>query len=309
MTTPWFGRGGSGDLGEYWYFVAERQAVWHRRFVERWPKPWTTDPVIRNTKFCNIYRELDPGTQFVTDELLPYMPDFGNALFNVMLYRLIGRAETLREVGFIDYKTYKASSLDFSLRAVAEKHPVFTGAYIVAAYSNMGGRDKIDNVCRLFEVIAKNVPWMCAQIAKAVSSEAVYDVLLSQPGFGNFLAYQVLADMRYPVKTCYPPLPFSNDDWVSAGPGAQRGLRMLGVTDKALYLPAMKWLRDNQEAEFARLSLTFNRWEGKRLDLANIQGTLCEYHKYHKVKNGTGHARASYPGEGTSQTVEAEAFW
>lgn len=303
------------NLAEFWSFIAERQAVWHRRFVEKKPKPWSDDRIIRNTKFTNIYRELDPGTQFIVEEVLERGLPYDVAVFNVMLYRLIGRADTLRRVGIFDPKEYTSGRLDAKLRAIAldpSAPPIFTGAYIVAAYSNMGGKDKIENVSRLFEVIAKGLPKLLTSITLANTSEQVYKALLEQPGFGNFLAYQVLVDLRYPLR-CWGGTNtlqrFSNDDWVSAGPGAMKGLAMLGVFDKDRHLQAMRWLRDHQADEFKRLGLTFHAWQGRPLDLANIQGCLCEYHKYHKVKNGTGQARASYPGERENWDVSYEVYW
>lgn len=303
------------NLDEFWTFVAERQAVWHRRVVLGKPKPWTEDLVIRNTKFTNIYRELDPGTKFIVEEVLEQVVDDNKAVFNTLLYRLIGRDATLRRLGIQDPHNFDVAGFTKALRTIRDDPdapPVYTGAYIVAAYSHMGGADKAENIAKLFGLICKRWDAFMTQLRACKTSEQAFQAIEGLPGFGRFLAYQVLVDLRYPLKSwggC-GILPFDNDSWVIAGPGAQKGLGMLGVTSQVYQLPAMRWLRENQQQEFERLGIEFHKWDGKDLDLSNIQGCLCEYHKYHKIKNGTGHGRSSYPGERDhAQTAAAEEFF
>jgi hypothetical protein len=130
----------------------------------------------------------------------------------------------------------------------------------------------------------------------------VYEVLASAHGFGNFLAYQVLVDLLYPLDAFggKPLLLYSHDDWSAAGPGAQRGIGMLlapGV--KVEHLAVMRWLREHQRAEFARLGLRFpflTERDGREreLSLANIQNCLCEFHKFIKISEGTGRGRRKF---------------
>jgi hypothetical protein len=113
----------------------------------------------------------------------------------------------------------------------------------------------------------------------------------------------VLVDLLYPL-TCYdgaPLLPFSHDDWSSAGPGAQRGVKMLLNPDENLPpLAVMRWLRAHQHEEFARLDLDFpylideRSQQPRDISLANIQNCLCEFHKYIKIGNGTGKGRRKF---------------
>jgi hypothetical protein len=122
------------------------------------------------------------------------------------------------------------------------------------------------------------------------------------PGFGNFLSYQVLVDLLYPLEVYgnRPLLPYGHDDWSSPGPGAQRGITMLlSQGSTAEHLEVMGWLRDHQSDEFARLSLDFPYLQDRagrpiRLSLANIQNCLCEFHKYVKISAGTGRGRRKF---------------
>jgi hypothetical protein len=42
----------------YWYFASERQQMFQRRVAGE-PAPRTDDPVLREFKFCNVFRAAD----------------------------------------------------------------------------------------------------------------------------------------------------------------------------------------------------------------------------------------------------------
>ena len=291
-------------LDLFWTFICERQRVWHRRKLEGLPPPWTQDEILQRERFTNIYRELDPGTQYVITHVLEADAPKPDKIFNTMLYRLIGRAETHATLGFQYLATFDPAQLQAGLQHIrdVEGKPPFTAAYMVSAYNSMGSRDKTVNVSRLFDRLHKNFSTVYAQIEQSRSPADIHAILAAQDGFGNFLSYQVLVDLLYPLKRYdgRPLLPFTHDDWASAGPGAMRGVRMLlaeGVRPD--YLDVMRWLRWNQRSEFARLGLDFpflRAANGAEMEisLANIQNCLCEYHKYVKIRDGVGRGRRKF---------------
>ena len=79
---------------------------------------------------------------------------------------------------------------------------------------------------------------------------------------------------------------------------------------RASNLAVMNWLRWNQDAEFARLGLIFHHLLDRSgrpiaISLANIQNCLCEYHKYVKIRSGTGRGRRRFsPRDCPSQEVQ-----
>lgn len=291
-------------LDLFWSFINERQRIWHKRFVEKLPFPWTKDYIMQHERFTNIYRELDPGTQYVINKILEIDAPKPDKIFNTMLYRLIGRAETHAALGFQRLTNFDADLLENSLKNIrsTKDTPLFTAAYMVSAYTKMGSKDKIENVARLFALLHQGFSNFYNRIELCRRASEAYDVLRSAYGFGNFLAYQVLVDLLYPLEIYNkaPLLPYSHDDWASAGPGAWRGILMLlneGV--KADNLNVMRWLRYNQGMEFNRLGLDFpylTDYRGKPIDisLANIQNCLCEFHKYIKIREGTGRGRRRF---------------
>lgn len=303
-----------GDrLDRFFRFVRERQRVWHRRVVLGEDPPWTDDEVLRRHRFTNVYRVLDPGTQYALGEILGRAEPAPDRLFNLTCYRLIGRQETHAAVGFLRLDGFDADEFEIGLRSRRDRGvPVFTGAYLVAGYSGMGGSDKVENVARLFGEVADRFDGLYAEVEDASGPEAVYRAVRSLPGFGNFLAYQVLVDLLYPLPTHDGEafLPFSPNEWAAAGPGAKRGLDVLLADDADRSdLDAMRWLWRNQAAAFDRLGVAFP-WlrgaDGKRIELslADVQNCCCEFFKYEKVRTGSGRTRRRFRPE-ERRSVEA----
>lgn len=291
-------------LDLFWRFICERQLVWHRRCVQCLPPPWTNDPILQSERFTNVYRELDPGTHYAIQHILEVDAPKPDKIFNVMLYRLVGRSETHAALGFQRLADFDPTHFRRILRRLrdVEGTAPFTAAYMVSAYSHLGAGDKIDSVAHVLTRLHAGFPDLYGRIEACQGAEAVYAVLRQAYGFGNFLAYQVLIDLLYPLNIYdgQPLLPYTHDDWASAGPGAQRGIRMLLREGTRIHdLNAMRWLRAHQHAEFARLDLDFpclHDASGHALDLslANIQNCLCEYHKYVKISDGTGRGKRKF---------------
>lgn len=293
----------SDRLNLFWWFVCERQSIWRRRVEEQLPPPWTNNSILQSERFTNVYRELDPGTSYVIERVLELDAPRPDKLFNVMLYRLVGRSDTHAEIGFQYLSRFNPSDLEQGLKRVRNSgRPPFTAAYMVSAYTSMGTADKIENVVRLFAALHADFDGFFTRVDGSASAAEAHTVLRSAYGFGNFLAYQVLVDLLYPLRIYGGRglLPFSHDDWASPGPGAQRGIAMLLRPDcRWPHLQVMRWLRENQHREFARLGLDFPYLKDAAgnpvaISLANIQNCLCEFHKYVKIDAGTGRGRRKF---------------
>lgn len=291
-------------LDLFWSFIAERQNIWVRRYVQKLPPPWTSDPVLRHERFTNVYRELDPGTIYAVEHILEVEAPEEDRIFNVMLYRLIGRSETHEVLGFQRVSDFDSDRFVDRLRWMRDirgRSP-FTAAYMVSGYTHMGSSEKAVNIARLLVELAGHFDFFHTHLRISRSAAQAYETIRSQQGFGNFLAYQILVDLLYPlqINNGRPLLPFSHDDWASAGPGAQRGIHMLLLPQVRVQpLEVMRWLRRNQQVEFERLGIVFPyliREAGDRQDisLANIQNCLCEFHKYVKIRAGTGRGRRKF---------------
>lgn len=56
---------GRNRVEEFIGSIVARHAIYKARGAEQQP-PWTKDPILRQYKFCNIYRELDRGTRWIS---------------------------------------------------------------------------------------------------------------------------------------------------------------------------------------------------------------------------------------------------
>lgn len=290
-------------LDLFWWFVSERQRIWRRRVAKRRPPPWSDYPVLQQERFTNVYRVLDPGTQYAIERILEVPAPKPDRVFNVMIYRLIGRAETHAALGFQRLESFDPEHLRRTLRGIrAAGRPPFTAAYTVSGYTSLGGSDKIENVARLFERIHLGFDVLYSRIERSASAQEVHGVLRSAFGFGDFLAYQVLVDLLYPLRTegGNPLLPFRHDDWARAGPGARRGMALLRDSGCGLdNLMIMRRLRESQRIDLARHGRDFAWLRGARgepipLSLADIQNCLCEFYKYVKIRDGSGRGRRKF---------------
>lgn len=290
-------------LDSFWRFIDKRQRVWFRRVVEGQSPPWTEDDILQKYRFTNVYRILDPGTQYVIQNILEGDVSREDKVLNVMMYRLIGRQETHEFLGIQSLDSFDPVEFERHLKHRRDEigEPVFTGAYMVSGYNQMGSSDKVENVARLFSKLTSNEDFFDDVLASESLKDA-YEIIRSQPGFGNFLSYQVLVDLLYPVNYYDggSVLPFSPDDWSSPGPGAQKGLMRLVTDFNGLdQIGVMRWLRQKQREEFERLGLDFpylviDGGERMELSLADIQNCLCEFYKYDKILHSNGRARRCF---------------
>ena len=73
----------------------ERQLIWKRRFIEQRPRPWTDNEIFRNSKFTNVYRELDRNSQWqIKNILLDSSLSRVNLIWKMMVFRFFNCPET-----------------------------------------------------------------------------------------------------------------------------------------------------------------------------------------------------------------------
>jgi len=252
--------------------------------------PWTKDVILQTVRFTNVYRELDPGTVFAVQQILETSTSTQDKIFNIMLYRLIGSEETFSKIGLQSLREFNEAELKSKLKFIrdVEGHRPFSNAYIVSSYVQMGSRDKVENVAKLLSKLRDNFGMLFQRLISARSAQEAFQALREQYGFGNFLSYQILVDLLYPIKINGGKsiLPFSHDDWAIAGPGAKRGIELLIPEGaRSNELDVMRWLRDQQRKEFSRLKLEFPYLRDEKgtqieITLSNIENCLCEFSKY-----------------------------
>lgn len=274
----------------YWTFATERQAIFFARFRGEEP-PWTPDPVLSRYKFTNAYRASDRVSQFLIRHIIynadETTDDPNDIFFRIMLFKIFNRISTwelLEEnVGHIHYEDYQYKTYDKIIsNAMAKKKTVFSAAYIMpSGASSFGEAKKHRNYLKLLEqMIREDVPKKLADMEKMRDG---FELLLTYPCIGDFLAYQFITDLNYSCLTN-----FSENEFVMPGPGAKSGIRKCfkhtgGLSDAEIIEEVTK----RQQEEFEKRDLDFQTLWGRPLQLIDCQNLFCEVDKYARVMHPT----------------------
>jgi hypothetical protein len=269
-------------LDTYWKFAAERQEIFFNR-IRREPQ-LTADPILLKHKFTNAYRAADRVSQYLIREII-YKGDQSpyEVLFRILLFKLFNKIETWEllqhELGELTWAGFSFEVYNKVLhQALQAGERIYSGAYIMASgRSAFGYARKHENHLKLIEQMMSLQ--LAERIGEAKSLEAVYDVLLTFPTIGKFLAYQFAIDINYSTLT-----DFSEMDFVMPGPGARDGIHKcfssLGDYTEA---DVIRYVTDQQEQEFERLGIQFRSLWGRRLQLIDCQNLFCETDKYARI--------------------------
>jgi hypothetical protein len=260
-------------LMEWMAFVEERHTIYEKRMLGL-PAPWTDDPILASRKFTNVFRILDPGTQFIMTDLHDPDLDPRGQLMRLFLYRHTGRVEVWEHLALLDGYPTGPEALE-GVRALlhAYREPghrrIFTNAYLVYPQSSEPGTDKIDSIInltsRLFNPRSRDdvVPGFLA----AKDSRERFNVLSRTKGVGDFMAMQILTDWGYLQDRDY------EDDFVQLGPGAQKGA--LVIDDRRATTATLIDAASNLKS-----SPSLPVFAGRSPSLMDVQNLFCEFSKY-----------------------------
>src|SRR5437016_11359187 len=182
----------------YWRFAEARQALFMRRVRGEDP-PWTSDPVLAQHRFTNVYRASDRVSQYLIRHVIyagSRRPE--EVFFRVLLFKFFNRIETWerleRELGTpswasFDFTRY-VSILD---RSLLDGERIYSAAYIMPS-PNFGDARKHRNHLRLLEYMMRE--GAVRDVARARSLADVFAALRSYPSLGDFLAFQFSIDLN-----------------------------------------------------------------------------------------------------------------
>lgn len=266
----------------YWQFASRRQAVFEKRRSGA-PGPWTDDEILQVYKFCNVYRAADRVSQYLIRHVAYTDETVGPAdrLFQIIAFRTFSSIDTWEGVKEVlghspNLADLASGAFVRSLDVVKRRNGgLYTGAFILCANKAFGHDEKHHNHIALFKHMFLGHEF--ARHALGVNSlEAIVKYIESFPLMGPFMAYQIAIDLNYSEL-----FDFGENDYTQAGPGAVRGLKKAFV-DLGDFSPAdtIRWMVDRQDAEFARLGLSFSGLFGRPLHAIDCQGLFCELDKY-----------------------------
>lgn len=298
---------------DFFEFIYDRQSVWHNRFILKQPRPWTKDDMLNTFKFCNVYRELDKGTQHVIEKVIDIPISEEAKIFNIIFYRrfnifnffgdIIPKPAVPRRFDFEFYE----KTLDGAIR-IGRK--VFSEAYMfcgIPMFPHHRPSDKHVQVLLAMEDLAKGWDDFWDKFVSCKSIEQVTNLMQTLPLVGRFLAYQMAVDISYFKK--YPDV----NTFVVVGPGAKGGIEHLFGKSKN-YENQCRNLHAAQCENWEKLNAKGKTWgsiyynspynKGKTLEISlpNIQNSLCEFRKYINLQTKP-NARKRYYKEATDELL------
>lgn len=266
----------------YWYFASERHAAFERR-VSGEGQPWTEDPILREFKFCNVYRAADRVSQYMIRDVCYHgePTTAEDRLFQIVAFRTFSKIETWTAVHEFLGRHPTLDDLNDEGFTKALDHAkqrngtLYTGAFILCATNAYGQAFKHLNHVQLFRHMFL-YDALGDQLLAADSLRTVYELLHTYPLMGDFMSYQTTIDLNYSGL-----LNFSENDFTKPGPGALRGIKK-AFESLGDYTPTevIMWMVDRQAEEFERLGLPFNGLWGRPLHAIDCQGLFCETDKY-----------------------------
>lgn len=281
------------NVKDFFSFVTERENI--RILKESGsPRPWTKDRAIAQNFYCNIFREDDKTTRWFRQNLRdPVKEDMIASLRVSIVFRffnLIATGEIIKKSLLDGWD--KATIFSLLQKERAYGRNLFNGAYII---SSPLGDPKLEWVLK------------CSDAVLAQSEDIVFDGrhslesfhtrLCAEMGFGPFMAYEIVTDLRHTAV-----LRNAHDimTWASPGPGCARGLGWVVYNDNEMFHYGGR--ADMQEMLFAmRELLSYSQnpelwpWPTRRWEMREVEHALCEYDKYRRVQAG-GRAKRKYPG-------------
>lgn len=289
----------------------------HNIYLKRrngYPGPWTDDPILQQGRFCNIFRELDTVTIWIRENIRERFANHPHLWFMLCIARYINWPPTLNMLmvqdgdggnrlypgAWPDDPTFSPEALTAALEDIASTGvKVYTGAYMIRAesdpkapwYSWTKHRYIAEIVLgRLWE---DRVIW-AQELRERTSLEKVWGTFQHRRyiGWGPFMAYEVVTDLRH---TRYLRDAPDVTTWANAGPGAIRGLNRL-YGRPLNQQPRREDTNGEMRLIMDAMNSTPALWPASwpRLEMRDVEHSLCEFDKYERVRLGEGKMRSKY---------------
>lgn len=281
-------------IDAFFTFITDRQTIWHKRFVENLPGPWTDDPILGSFRFCNIYRQLDAGTIAITNHICGGNLSPQQKLFNIVAYRFFNKKDTIKTLfgGPLNNYDFDFAKLEKQFDSAKLNENIFNNAYLVSSHNynpNYRPGEKHIQILMMLRDLAPKMDEFTKEIMLSTPDNAISIINKFVPLSGPFLAGQILLDATYTKDL----VKFTDNDFLIVGPGAKWGLDIIfnenlsakDAIEKCKYLHSVqskflddKWMQVRwQNPDYSNASY---------ISLHDIQNSLCEFRKYWRLSNG-----------------------
>lgn len=265
----------------------ERQMIWYKRFIKKQDRPWTENKIFQESKFTNVYRELDRNSQWqIKNILLDDKLDLQNLVWKLMVFRFFNNPETfefepkniglqgslfgptlksgLKQTenpnelisakkwrnGIPDYEEYDEDEFSRFIAGVRSsgKNP-YTTAYLINSQAAPGQSRDYCYTRVVIPTLHNSIPELIELVQNAETPEEIIEFLKKLPAVADFIAHEFYQDFTYISRyTNREFMKFTQNDFTNVGPGASVGIRLIYPSLTVKdQKKAIYWLRDEAE--------------------------------------------------------------
>ena len=274
------------ELDRYTYWIEERERIRYLKEELKQDPPWTGDPILKEFKFCQVFREDDRTTRWFRTHMREPLRNSPEVFMATIAFRFFNLIETGRTL--LDNNLHIEWDRPKAIEEIKKNPKWITGAYIVKSPNRM---DKVTGVTECVSHIWDDRENIVKQLESFTTLEEAWKFLMQYPYIGPFVSYEMVTDLRHTYL-----LENATDicSWGNPGPGAMRGLNRL--TGRPLEFCKRSW-------DWHSEMLDLYDWCSQKLDLSKlnyefemreVEGGLCEFDKYSRILKGQGRTRSVY---------------
>ena len=271
-------------IQRFFWWIEERHRIFLSKEAGLPRGEWTDDEILKTYRFTNPFRENDKTTVWFRENMRKPLKDSPEVLMATVIFRWFNLIETgktlLSNNLHIDWKPEGAR------QEIKKQLKYITGGYII---KTPDGMDKVDGVIWCIDKFWKQRDNLINEL-KDSSLHRSWHVLMQFPYQGPFMAYELITDLRHTYL-----LNEARDiyTWANAGPGAMRGLNR--IHSRELKYKSRKHDWNEEMFQLLGKSSQYLHPDFPKLEMRDIEHSLCEFDKYERVRNGEGAPRGRYP--------------
>lgn len=270
----------------YLYWIEERERIRHKKEELKQEPPWSEDPILKEFKFCQVFREDDRTTRWFRTHIRDPLKNSPDVAMATIIFRFFNLIETGRTL--LDNNLHLEWDREKAIREVSKQPKWVTGAYIVKTPNRM---NKVTGVAECVSHIWYHREELVKQLEQMTTLQEAWQFLLQYPYIGPFVSYEIVTDLRHTyllnnatdIKT-----------WANAGPGAMRGLNRLTGRPLEFCRRSHAWNAEMQELYWICNEALNLEYSDRPFEMREIEGGLCEFDKYSRISNKEGRTRSVY---------------